>query len=884
MGERSVLPILKPSRVAQGRDATRADDSRLPVEGEKRHRARKAPSMMTKSRVAVAPSLLRPRSHHIPHWLRYWANTIRAIAFAALCVGLPSAAFADCVLQTDGSTVICDTSAPNPFPSSINANPTTGGTITIPTTGATVIVEPGAAIKSSGAAIQVRNNSTVTNSGSVSTNLVNGYGIWAGDPTNSTSTTAGYGNTLQNDGSIVTTGSDAVGLFARSYNKTTGDTLINGGTIMTSGSISGTSNNASSAGIRSETMAPSTILNTGTVDATGAYKTIGLYGVGGDGVEMAGPGTFTNAAGANVSSANAYGFYANSAMANGITVDNAGTISGGLAAIQFGPGLSNNTVILEPSSVEAGAIDGGSGSFNSSLILNGMTSAAFANPIPDWQVVTLQNDAAITFTAPSYALQNLNLMAGTAATFSTSQISISGTVTDNGALTFASPDGISIAATLVGSGTLTQSGTGTLTLTGPNTYTGTTTVQAGTLAAGAVNTLPSLTAVTVEASGTLNLAGFNQSIGSLAGAGNVALGSATLTTGNDDTNTLFSGVMSGAGALNKVGTGTFILSGTNTYSGGTMIGAGTLQLGDGSTSGSIVGSVVDNGSLVFDRTDTVTFPGLISGTGSAAQIGPGTTILTADNTYTGGTTISLGTLQLGNGGATGSILGDVIDNGTLAFDRSDTVTFPGLISGAGGVTQIGSGTTVLTAENTYSGPTNITAGTLAVGDPSHTGAALSGGGSISIAPQATLAGYGNVTGAVTNSGTIAVGNTLPLFASGPVATFNIIGNLQNAGSLNLASPGSPGNVLVVNGNYAATNASSTLTISTVLNGGGPLSNQFTDRLLIRGSDPGTTTVLSTRAVPAPSPASTSRTQRTASLSSRLRPARRRERSCWRAAS
>jgi hypothetical protein len=74
---------------------------------------------------------------------------------------------------------------------------------------------------------------------------------------------------------------------------------------------------------------------------------------------MAGPGTFTNAAGASVTSVNAYGFYGNGANANGITVDNAGAISGGRAAILFGPGLSNNTAILEPGSAESGAIDGG---------------------------------------------------------------------------------------------------------------------------------------------------------------------------------------------------------------------------------------------------------------------------------------------------------------------------------------------------------------------------------------------------------------------------------------------------------------------------------------------------------------------------------------------
>ncbi len=64
------------------------------------------------------------------------------------------------------------------------------------------------------------------------------------------------------------------------------------------------------------------------------------------------------------------------------------------------------------------------------------------------------------------------------------------------------------------------------------------------------------------------------------------------------------------------------------------------------------------------------------GTGAVAQIGTGTEILTGDNTYTGGTTIAAGTLQLGAGGASGSIVGNVTDDSALAFDRSDVVIFP----------------------------------------------------------------------------------------------------------------------------------------------------------------------------------------------------------------
>ncbi|RWC18646.1 MAG: hypothetical protein EOS27_33695, partial [Mesorhizobium sp.] len=69
---------------------------------------------------------------------------------------------------------------------------------------------------------------------------------------------------------------------------------------------------------------------------------------------------------------------------------------------------------------------------------------------------------------------------------------------------------------------------------------------------------------------------------------------------------------------------------------------------------SILGDVTNNGTLAFNRSDAYTFAGLISGSGTVNQAGSGTTILTADNGYTGGTTISAGTLQLGNGGTSGS--------------------------------------------------------------------------------------------------------------------------------------------------------------------------------------------------------------------------------------
>ena len=187
-------------------------------------------------------------------------------------------------------------------------------------------------------------------------------------------------------------------------------------------------------------------------------------------------------------------------------------------------------------------------------------------------------------------------------------------------------------------------------------------------------------------------------------------------------------------ALIKYGIGTLTIAGDATYTGGTTINAGTLQLGNGGTSGSILGNVLNNGIFAINRSDAFTFGGVISGVGAFQQNGTGATILTAANTYTGGTTINAGTLQLGNGGTSGSIFGNVLNNGTFAINRSDAFTFGGVISGAGAFQQNGTGTTVLTAANTYTGGTTINAGTLAVAADNNLGNAAGalafGGGTL----------------------------------------------------------------------------------------------------------------------------------------------------------
>ena len=188
----------------------------------------------------------------------------------------------------------------------------------------------------------------------------------------------------------------------------------------------------------------------------------------------------------------------------------------------------------------------------------------------------------------------------------------------------------------------------------------------------------------------------------------------------------------------------------------------------GSATGGILGNVANNGTLVFNRSNSYTFSGLVSGTGGVTQLGSGTTILTADNTYTGGTTISAGTLQLGAGGATGGIVGNVVNNGGLVFNRGNGYAFGGVISGTGSVTQQGAGTTVLSGNNSYTGATTVSAGGLYVnGDQT----AATGATTVN---NATLGGKGVIGGDVTLTGnsTLSPGDNSP--APG---TLTIKGNL-----------------------------------------------------------------------------------------------------------
>lgn len=182
-------------------------------------------------------------------------------------------------------------------------------------------------------------------------------------------------------------------------------------------------------------------------------------------------------------------------------------------------------------------------------------------------------------------------------------------------LTLGGSGNIQIGDPITNGGNLIKDGAGTLTLDSTNTYTGGTLINDGILRIGGgpgnTNAIPDLSAVNIATGALLDLNNNNETIGSLTGAGNVTLGSGTLTTGGNNGSTTFSGVISSTtGGLVKEGTGTLTLEGMNTYGGTTTINNGTLLVNGGVTSdinvgatgtlggnGTMSGNVILNGAL-----------------------------------------------------------------------------------------------------------------------------------------------------------------------------------------------------------------------------------------------------------------------------------------------
>ena len=311
-----------------------------------------------------------------------------------------------------------------------------------------------------------------------------------------------------------------------------------------------------------------------------------------------------------------------------------------------------------------------------------------------------------------------------------------GGVINNSILEYNRLDLLEESNAISGGGELTQSGSGRLVLTGANTYAGVTTIISG--------------------SGGIQV-GKGATSGSL-GAGGV-VNNANLSFARSDVVT-YADVISGTGSVTQAGTGTLIFTNTNTYTGGTTISSGTFQFGNGGASGNAgAGPILNNSHLVFNRSDGEEYTYAITGTGDVTKAGAGTLVFTNDgNTYSGGTTISGGAIQIGNGGTTGRLgPGTVLNNSHLILNRSDDTDYAGSMTGTGDLIQSGTGAVTFSGNaNTFSGGTIINAGKLLVSNSAGSG---TGSGVVNINSGATFGGTGLISGAlmINDGGSVSPG-------------------------------------------------------------------------------------------------------------------------------
>ena len=654
---------------------------------------------------------------------------------------------------------------------------------------------------------------------------------------------SGGNNRLASSGSI----SGAGGVFdLGGYSQLSAGVISLTGGMFQNGTLTATANAFDmQSGSVSAVLAGTQALNkttTGSVTLSGANTYVGATTVSEGTLQLGIGGTvgsLSSASALSVGSGAVLSFNRSNSATQG--TDFATLISGSGTVMQIGSG----TLVLSGGNTYSGGtkLNAGSLFVNSAYALGTGTltiSASTTLGNTSGSAVTLANNNAQVW-AGNFGFaggSDLNLGTGAVTLMASPLVTVStGTLTVGG--------------TISGSFGLTTAGTGLLVLSGMNIYSGMTTVTAGTLQVGAGSTSGRLGtgAVSVASAAVLT---FNRS--------NAA------TQGSDF------GVISGAGTVMQIGSGTLILSGSNTYGGGTSLKAGSLfvnsayALGSGSltisasttlgnTSGAALTLATNNtqvwaGSFGFAGSNdlnlgtgsvtltaspvvtvsagTLTEGGSISGAFGLSKAGSGALVLSAANVFTGATSVSAGTLQLGAGATTGSLLStgslSVASGAVLAFNRSNTVTqgtdFGTAISGAGALMQLGSGTLVLSGTNTYSGGTTLNSGSLFVNS-----AYALGTGSLSIAASTTVANMSGSSFTLANNNAQVWAGSFT-FAGGSDLNFGTGAVTLTASPVVTVSAGTLTEGGVISGAYSLTKAGSgvlTLTGANTFSGGLTLS-------------------------------------------------------------
>ncbi|ECZ7922097.1 autotransporter outer membrane beta-barrel domain-containing protein, partial [Salmonella enterica subsp. enterica serovar Senftenberg] len=466
-----------------------------------------------------------------------------------------------------------------------------------------------------------------------------------------------------------------------------------------------------------------------------------------------------------------------------LTLSGSNTYTGGTL-------ISGGTLVAN----DVNALGTGDVTDNAALMLN--TGGDFTNNIGGTGRVEKSGDGTLTLSGGNTYTGGTLISGGTLVATNVDALG-SGDVTDNATLELNTGGDFDNA--ISGSGQVVKSGDETLTLSGANSYTGGTLISGGTLVAS-----------NVEALGTGDV------------TDNATL---ELNTGGDFINSI-----GGTGRVEKSGDETLTLSGTNSYTGGTLISGGTLIATNVDALGS--GDVTDNATLELNTGGD--FTNNISGSGQVVKSGDETLTLSGANTYTGGTTISGGTLVASNVEALGT--GDVTDNATLELNTSGT--FDNVISGSGQVVKSGDDALTLSGANSYTGGTTISGGTLVASNVEALGSGdvtndavlelntggdftnnISGSGQVvkSGDETLTLSGANSYTGGTTISGGTLIASNVEALGSGDVTNDAVL-ELNTGGDFDNAISGS-GQVVKSGDDALTLSGANTYTGGTTISGG-----------------------------------------------------------------
>ncbi|ECN1452008.1 autotransporter outer membrane beta-barrel domain-containing protein [Salmonella enterica subsp. enterica serovar Tennessee] len=278
--------------------------------------------------------------------------------------------------------------------------------------------------------------------------------------------------------------------------------------------------------------------------------------------------------------------------------------------------------------------------------------------------------------------------------------------------------------------------------------------------------------------------------------------------------------LSGTGSLVKTGTGELTLSGDNSYSGGTTITGGTLTADHADSLGT--GTIANSGVLQVGEGE---LENTLSGSGSLVKTGTGELTLNGDNDYSGGTTIDDGVLIADNADSLGT--GAVANNGVLQVGEGE---LKNTLSGTGSLVKTGTGELTLSGDNTYSGGTTISGGTLTAdhadslgsGDIDNSGVLQVGEGEL----ENTLSGSGSLVKTGTGELTLS-GDNNTYFGDTTIAGGTLIAaNVNALGSGNIDNSGTL--MLDANGAFKLANVTTHSGATTALAAGSTLdAGQFT---------------------------------------------------------